>query len=242
VHWFENESFWKAFYPAMFGEQRFAQAAAEVEQVIALSRVASGAAVDLGCGPARHSALLAQRGFSVTAVDRSPFLLSKAREHAAGLAVEFVESDMRAFVRPGAFDLAISLFTSFGYLDSPEDDLAVLRNVKASLKPEGVFIIDVVGSEPLAARPFDHWEQLANGDLVVSHAEVLPGWSRLRNHWLLVQGEKAQQFVFELNLYSGKELAEMLRQAGFSEVQIFGSLAGTRYDATATRLVARAVA
>jgi SAM-dependent methyltransferase len=239
--WFENESFWQAFYPTMFSDQRFAEAVEDVDRVISLSGKTSGAALDLGCGPARHSALLAKRGFQVTAVDRSPFLLSKAREHTAGLAIDFVESDMRLFSRPAAFDLALSLFTSFGYFESPGEDLQVLRNVKASLKPGGVFVIDVVGSEPLAARPFDRWEQLPNGDIVVAHAEVLPGWTRLRNHWLLVQGEKAQRFEFELNLYSGKELSEMLRQSGFTDVQIFGSLAGTRYDNTATRLVARAV-
>jgi SAM-dependent methyltransferase len=241
MKWFENEAFWQTFYPTMFSERRFADAVEDVDRVLALAGISSGAALDLCCGPARHSALLAQRGFAVTAVDHSPFLLSKAREHTAGLAIEFVESDMRAFVRPAAFDLALSLFTSFGYFASPEEDLAVLRNVKTSLKPGGIFVIDVVGSEPLAARPFDRWEQLPNGDIVVAHAEVLPGWTRIRNHWLMVQGDRAHRYEFELNLYSGKELAEMLRQAGFSEVQIFGSLAGTRYDATATRLVARAV-
>ncbi|HEY4364093.1 MAG TPA: methyltransferase domain-containing protein [Bryobacteraceae bacterium] len=240
--WFENEAFWQAFYPTMFSERRFADAVDDVDRVLTLSGIASGAALDLGCGPARHSALLAKRGFSVTAVDRSPFLLSKAREHTAGLQIEFVESDMRHFVRPAAFDLALSLFTSFGYFETPGEDMQVLRHVKASLKPGGVFVLDVVGSEPLAARPFDRWEQLPNGDIVVAHAEVLPGWARIRNHWLLVRGEHAQRFEFELNLYSGKELTEMLRQAGFTDVQIFGSLAGTRYDNTATRLVARAVA
>jgi SAM-dependent methyltransferase len=239
--WFENEAFWQAFYPTMFSETRFAEAVEDVAKVLALSGISSGSALDLGCGPARHSALLAKKGFSVTAVDRSPFLLSKAREHTAGLQIEFVESDMRQFLRPAAFDLALSLFTSFGYFETPGEDLQVLRNVKASLKPGGVFVIDVVGSEPLAARPFDSWEQLPNGDIVVAHAEVLPGWQRIRSHWLLVQGEHARRFEFELNLYSGKELTDMLRQAGFKEVQIFGSLAGTRYDSTATRLVARAV-
>jgi SAM-dependent methyltransferase len=241
MNWFENDTFWQAFYPAMFSERRIAEAPEQVERVLALAAVTSGAALDLCCGPARHSALLAQRGFSVTAVDRSPFLLSKARERAAGLAIEFVESDMRAFVRPGVFDLAVSLFTSFGYFESPGEDLEVLRNVKASLKPGGVFIIDVLGREPLAARPFDRWDQLPNGSIVVSHAEVLPGWTRLRNRWLLVEGDRAQRFEFEINLYSGQQLAELLQQAGFSAVQLFGSLAGTPYDATATRLIARAV-
>ena len=95
--------------------------------------------LDLCCGPGRFSIELAKRGFRVTGVDRTRFLLGKAksREKKAGVKVEWVESDMRDFVRPGAFDLALSMFTSFGYFDDKADDLRVLRQVCESLKPGG---------------------------------------------------------------------------------------------------------
>ena len=47
-------------------------------------------------------------------------------QRTAGAGIDLVESDMRDFVRPGTFDLALSLFTSFGNLDTREEDLAVL--------------------------------------------------------------------------------------------------------------------
>ena len=152
MQWFENEAFWQTFYPYMFGERKMAAAPVEVERVLALSGVERGRVLDLCCGPARHSLILAQKGFEVTGVDRSPFLLSKAREATAGAGVELVEADMRDFVRPAAFDLALSLFTSFGYLDTREEDLAVLRNVRASLKKGGVFVIDVTSKEYVASQ------------------------------------------------------------------------------------------
>ena len=144
MQWFEDEAFWETFYPFMFGEPKMAAAPAEVERVLALSGVEGGRVLDLGCGPARHAVVLAQNGFAVTGVDRSDFLLSKARERTAGLDVELVRSDMRDFVRAGAFDLALSLFTSFGYFETREEDLAVLRNVRASLKQGGVLVMDVM--------------------------------------------------------------------------------------------------
>jgi SAM-dependent methyltransferase len=247
MQWFENEVFWQTFYPYMFGERRMAAAAVEVERVLALSGVAplpeQRRVLDLCCGPARHSLILAQKGFEVTGVDRSPFLLSKARERTAGTGVELVESDMRDFVRPGAFDLALSLFTSFGYFDTREEDLAVLRNVRASLKPDGVFVVDVTSKEYVISQDCaTHWEQLPSGEIQVSHYDVFPGWGRLRVHWLLVDGERARRFAFEHNLYSGQELAALLERAGFADVRLFGSLDGTPYDAAATRLVARATA
>jgi SAM-dependent methyltransferase len=241
MQWFENEAFWQAFYPFMFNESKVAAAAAEVGQALALAGVERGAALDLGCGPARHSAILAERGFAVTGVDRSPFLLGKARERIAGLPVELVEADMRDFVRTGAFDLALSLFTSFGYFDTRHEDLAVLRNVRASLKPGGVFVIDVISKEWLAGHGSPaRWDVWPSGEIHLARFDVLPGWGRIRVEWLLVDGNRAQHFKFEHNLYSGQELAGLLERAGFSDVELFGGLGGTPYDASATRLVARA--
>lgn len=241
MYWFEDEAFWRTFYPYMFGERRMAAAPGEVDRVIALSGVAGGRVLDLCCGPARHSLVLARKGFEVTGVDRSPFLLDKARQLTAGAGVELVESDMRSFVRPGYFDLALSLFTSFGYLDTREEDLAVLRNVRASLKPGGVFLMDVTSKEyVIGQKTPTRWETWPGGELQVSHYDALPGWGRLRVQWLLVEGERARLFAFEQNLYSGQELQALLERAGFADVRLFGSLDGTPYDALATRLVARA--
>jgi SAM-dependent methyltransferase len=242
MQWFENEEFWQTFYPHMFHERRWAAAPEEVERVLALSGVKHGAVLDLCCGPARHSAILAAKGFRVTGVDRSTFLLGKAREQASAQDIEFVQADMREFVRADAFDLALNLFTSFGYFDRRDEDLMVLRNVRASLKKGGVFLLDVLGRECVAAQASrTRWEEAPNGDICIQHAEILPGWTRVRTQWLMVTPDKTHRAGFELNMYSGQELCAMLHQAGFQDVQLFGSLAGTPYDASATRLVARAI-
>jgi SAM-dependent methyltransferase len=170
-------------------------------------------------------------------------LLNKARERAAGVEIEFVRSDVREFLRPGTFDLALSLFTSFGYFESREEDVALLRNIKANLKKGGVLVIDVMGRECVAANPSRvSWEESADGGIFIDRAEILPGWTKVRAHWLLIRGEHVRRFQFDLNLYSGQELSAALTGAGFVEIEIFGSLAGAPYDRSATRLVARAVA
>jgi SAM-dependent methyltransferase len=241
MQWFEDDAFWKAFYPHIFSDARFSAASDEIDRVLALTDVTRGAVLDLCCGPGRHSVALAQKGFQVTGVDRSPFLLTKARELAAGTEVELVETDMRDFVRLDAFDLALSLFTSFGYFETREQDLGVLRNVRASLRKDGVFLIDLMGTEVLASRPCRTcWEELYSGEIYVQHSEILPGWLRVRSQWLLVKASQSLKFDFEHNLYSGQELVGVLDRAGFSDVQLFGSLDGTPYDSTAARLVAKA--
>ena len=155
VEWFEDESLWTELYPFTFTEERLHAGADEVTKVLALAGLTAPegkAALDLCCGPGRHAVPLAQRGMRVTGVDRTPFLLDRARERArlAGVDIELVQSDMRDFGRPGAYDLALSLFTSFGYFEEREDDLRVLRNVRASMKPHGALVIDVISKEWLA--------------------------------------------------------------------------------------------
>jgi SAM-dependent methyltransferase len=241
MQWFENEAFWQTFYPWMFSAARFEAAGSEVDRVLALSGVSAGSVLDLCCGPARHSAVLAQKGFAVTGVDRSPFLLSKAREHTADMPIELVEADMLYFVRPAAFDLALSLFTSFGYFETRGQDLQVLRNIRASLKPGGVFLIDVMSKEYICGHPMPtRWEDMPTGELLIQHYDVFPGWGRIRVQWLLIEGERVRRFEFQHNVYSGQELTGLLERAGFEEIQLFGSLEGTPYDTSATRLIARA--
>src|SRR5437016_4240692 len=77
--WFADESIWKDLYPFTFPESAFAVADEQVERILRLTGVGGGKVLDLCCGPGRHAVALAKRGFAVTAVDRTRFLLEHAR-------------------------------------------------------------------------------------------------------------------------------------------------------------------
>jgi SAM-dependent methyltransferase len=241
AEWFEDESFWESVYPLTFPPERFTLGAEEVGQALRLAQVTGGAALDLCCGPGRHAVPLARHGFRVTAVDRSPFLLARARERAAaaGAEIEFVQEDMRRFVRADAFDLALNLFTSFGYFSSRDDDLTVLRGVHASLRPGGVLVMDLMGKEPLA-RHFQPTRSrvLDDGTLLVERTQILADWARVRADWVASRHGRARTLTFTLTLYSGQELRALLGAAGFGLVRLHGSLDGRPYDLDAQRLVA----
>jgi SAM-dependent methyltransferase len=242
--WFEDEKFWESTYSFLFPDERFVAAEAEVAELPKLTGSTFRRVLDLCCGPGRHSIPLARQGAHVTAADRSPFLLQKARERAASeeLKIEWVQADMRSFVRPDSFELVINLFTSFGYFGDVEEDLAVLKNIFHSLTPGGLFVIDVMGKEILA-RGFAPTgvEKLPDGSMVVQIREIVDDWYRIRTHWVIVQGQKVTEVRFDNTLYSGRELADLLKKAGFERVKLFGSLQGTPYDVNAKRLVAVAM-
>jgi len=237
MNWFEDETFWREFYPVMFPPERFAAASQEVDQILLLTKPVGPRVLDLCCGPGRHSVEFAKRGLSVTGVDRSAFLLGKARESSD--AVEWVQQDMREFSRPGSFDMVCCLFTSFGYFADDEENQAVLKNIHASLGPAGVFVIDVLGKERLArirqdAICTDH----PDGIQWLQRPRICDDWTRIRNEWTLIKDGHARTFRFEHFVYSGRELKDMLLQCGFSSVRLFGNFRGNPYDVGAERLVA----
>lgn len=239
--WFEDESFWYELYPFLFPEIRFKEADAQVEQILELLQLKEIAVLDLCCGPGRISSGFARRGCSVTGVDLSTFLLGKARERAGeeGLEIEFVQSDMRDFLRPEAFDLVVNFFTSFGYFENKEDDVEVLAKTIRNLKPGGKILIELFGKEILAKvfQP-SHADTLEDGSILLERHEIFDGWSRIRNEWVLIKDERAKTFRFHHTLYSGQELRDRLESVGFSEVELYGNLNGDDYGIDAERLIA----
>ena len=239
--WFEDESFWNMLYPFMFSEQKFDAAEGEARSIVGLVGMGEGDVLDLACGPGRHAVALAKEEFRVTGVDLSPFLLQKAASlsEEKGVDVEWVEADMRHFLRPEAFDLVISMFTSVGYFDNKNDDMTTLRNVYRNLRAGGALVMELMSKEILA-RGFlpTTSEELSDGRLLVQRREVYDDWTRLKNQWTLIKGERATSFHFHHTVYSGQELRDRLIDTGFSDIQLFGGLDGSEYGRNARRLVA----
>ncbi|MGO8693619.1 MAG: class I SAM-dependent methyltransferase [Rectinemataceae bacterium] len=235
----------------MFDEERWAEVPGVVDSLERLAEIAAGASVlDACCGPGRHSIELASRGYRVTGVDITETYLEAARESATGLGLplEFFKADIRNFVRPDCFDLAINLYTSFGYFSSPEEDLIALGNIRRSLRSGGVFVLETSGKET-AVRDFTEGERFERaGWMVQTEYEVVGAWEGLRNRWILTRAdpldpegrEETIDRSFVLRLYSATELKAVLLRAGFSSVELYGSLEGARYDQNAIGLVAMA--
>jgi SAM-dependent methyltransferase len=239
--WFDDESFWRELYPFMFSARRIAEADGQMAKVLALTKPAGKAVLDLCCGPGRCSIALAKKGFRVTGVDRTAYLLNKARAkaRAAHVNVEWVRKDMRDFVRPGAFGLVINMFTSFGYFDDEQEDVTVLGNMFASLRPGGACLIEMLGKERLAkVLQATTSSELPDGTVVVERHKIFDDWTRIGNEWLILRNGRVKTFKFHHTIYSGQELRDRLEWAGFVDVRLYGNLDGDEYGPDAERLIA----
>lgn len=244
MQWFEDDSLWRELYPYMFTAQRFEAAPEEVSQILALTAFEGKAILDLCCGPGRHSVELARLGYQVTGVDRTAFLLELGKKRAAKarVGVEWVECDMREFIRPNSFDLALSMYTSLGYFENTGEERRVLQNIRESLRPGGTLLVEMASKERVAqlATPTGR-QSFPDGTLLFEHREVCDDWSRIRQEWTLVKDGRARTFSFTHSIYSGRELKTELSAAGFSPVRLYGDLSGNPFGRGATRLVAVAI-
>jgi SAM-dependent methyltransferase len=239
--WFEDEAFWIDLYPFLYPDERFEKAEEEVDNILGLVDFKGSYVLDLACGPGRHSVHLAKRALGVTGVDLSPFLLEKAKKRArdAKVDIEWVQEDMRNFIRPNVFDLVLIMFTSFGFFDDKNDDIKVLKNIYKSLSKGGACLIDIMGKERLARilqATTSHRE--SDDSFLVERHEIFDDWTRIRNEWILLKGGKAKVFKFHHTIYSGQELKDLLGDVGFKRVKLFGDLEGNEYGVDAKRLIA----
>ena len=240
-NWFADDAFWAAYAPLMFDTARWAEVPAVVDGILSLSGSRPGCTVlDSCCGPGRHALEFARRGFRVTGVDITVPYLEAARESAAaeGLAAEFIQADARVFEQPDAFALALNLFTSFGYFATPEEDRLMLSRLHTSLASRGKLVMELAGKET-AARNYIEGEWFErDGKTVLTEFTVEGAWEGLRNRWIILDGDKRIDRSWVQRLYAGTELRAVLLEAGFVNVDLYGSFDGEPYGPKARSLVA----
>jgi len=232
IPWHEDPVFWEGLRDGIFDQPLWAHAETEVSQLLTLAPLAAGAAVlDIPCGPGRHIVPLAQRGLKLCGVDLSQAYLAEAKQRAdaAGVIVELVEADMRQFVRPAGFDLAICLYTSFGYSSEPEDDVTMLQNLYRSLKPSGRLVLELVTKETaVASGPFTY--EVGGGRRVVEQAQLVENGAIIQRRWQLQGPDIDRSWLAWHRLYTVDQLCAMLHDAGFRQTTAYGALDGRPFS------------
>jgi len=187
--------------------------------------------LDLCCGQGRHSLELSRRGFKNTeGLDRSHYLVERAKSTAEreGLNVRFREGDARKLAYPtDTFDVVMILGNSFGYFESLQDDLRVLKEVARVLKPWGRILIDVADGDYLREH-FQRrsWEWIDNKHFVCRERELSVDGQRLISREVITHVEKAviaDQFYAE-RLYTQESIARLMREAGFTDLVFHGTI------------------
>ncbi len=187
--------------------------------------------LDLCCGQGRHSIELSRRNFqNIEGLDRSHYLIQKAKSivKKEDLRVKFKEGDARKIpFSNDSFNIVMLLGNSFGYFETIQDDLRVLKEIFRALKPWGKLLIQVTDGDYLKEnfQPRS-WEWIDKKHFVCRERSLSLDKQRLISRELVTHIEKgviADQFYAE-RLYSQKNLRELLTAAGFSEIIFHGTM------------------
>jgi D-alanine-D-alanine ligase len=196
--------------------------------------------LDLGCGQGRHGIELGRRGYDVTGIDLSDYLLdvAAARARAAGVKLQLVKGDMREALPGARFDVALSLFTSFGYFRDERDDRKVLRAVARMLCPGGRFLLEVLNGRR-EREQFEPRQWFSVGKTAVMEERQLDDRGRRLLVRRTVSTPNARETdLHAIRLYSGPELEEALRESGFADVRLYGDWNGEALTDSSLRVLA----
>jgi SAM-dependent methyltransferase len=138
-------------------------------------------ALDLGCGEGADAIWLAERGWSVVAVDVSATALNRAcaAAESRGVAdrIDFQQHDLTSGFPDGAFDLVSAQFLhSMVEMDRP----ALLRRAAAAVAPGGTLLIVDHGAAPPWASKIHHHEFPAAESVLAGLALDSTHWQRIR--------------------------------------------------------------
>jgi SAM-dependent methyltransferase len=153
-----------------------------VRLVEVASTLEAGRALDLGCGDGADACWLAERGWTVVAVDISDTALQRAAAEvdARGLGdrIDFAQHDLSDSFPDGTFDL---ISAQFLHSTVPLDRLRILSNAADAVRPGGVLlIVDHAGPPPWASK-LDHHHEFPSAEEVVGSLALDDGeWQRVR--------------------------------------------------------------
>lgn len=199
--------------------------------------------LDIACGDGRHAVGLAKKGFLLTGLDYSSFMLRRARAKAgearAQKRITFVRGDMRAMPFHQEFDAAYNLFTSFGYFEHASDDLKALKNIAKSLKVGGKFMIDFNNYIRSGAYFMRHGIRAkGSATYICREDEKVSGDHSLyhynpKNKTLVVEVfYKKKRYVWSTRAYVLADIKKMLARAGLHVRGTWGDFRGNEYQKT----------
>lgn len=208
-------------YDAIYAWKDYAAESRRLLEVIADHKTSDGNTfLDVACGTGAHMPHLSA-AFALEGLDLDEGMLSVARAKHPG--IPFHQGDMVDFDLGRRFDVVASLFSSVGYLKTPDRLTLAVANMARHVRPGGVLVV-----EPYF--PPDAWKPATNAPPVnlverpdLSIVRMVEG-TRKGNivtstfHYLVGTSERVEHFteVHEMGLFTEAEHRAAFAAAGMS--------------------------
>lgn len=215
-------------YDLIYACKDYSAEASKIRQFISSQRPGAKSILDVACGTAEHARLLSA-DFAVDGVDLEPKFIEIAQ--AKNPAGSFCVADMRSFKLEKRYDVVQCLFSSIGYLLTPEDIIAALKCFRAHLAPGGIVLVEPWLSPEVFKSGLPHMDSVDAPDIKVCRMNVSRregDVSILHFHYLIAtrNGVRREEEVHRLVLVPPEQMSLYFQAAElrctFDPVGLFG--------------------
>lgn len=183
--------------------------------------------IDLACGKGRHSIYLNSLGFDVMGVDLAAQSIAAAKVFENNR-LHFEVQDLRHLPYQNRFDVALNLFTSFGYFDCDDTNQNVMRQINRILKPNGLVVIDFMNVACVLAGLIPYEQKVVDGIQFTITKEVKNGILLKRIEF----SDKGKTYSFseEVQVLRLTDFERLFDIAGFEKVAVYGNYNLDEFD------------
>ncbi len=201
--------------------------------------------LDAPCGQGRHTWELYRRGHRVVGLDISEYLLGVAHRQ------KRLWEKHPCFVRGGlsripfasnSIHWAMSIFSSFGYGETEEENLNILREYGRVLVPGGKVLIDVMNRHHIVRFLSPVYRHKKGGLAIREERTIIHEGRRLSNQITVTDPNGEQRrYNYVPWLFNGWELSWMAQQAGLEPEAVYGNFDGRKYEENGERAMLVAI-
>ena len=176
--------------------------------------------IDIACGNGRHAIYLNLLGYDVTGIDLSKKNIESASK-SSKKNLQFFVHDMRKLFKQNEYDLAVNLFTSFGYFDKDSDNETALLYIANNIKTEGLVVIDFMNVKKVLMN-------LIKSELKIIDDIEFNITRTIKNNKILksiniTDGEEKLFFNEEVSIITLDNFSDYIKKAGLQIIDIFGN-------------------
>lgn len=247
-----DDDWWASFYDDTTADMFLVRSdPADVEATTAfladrLGLRPGGLVFDQCCGIGSASLPLTRRGVRVVGVDLCESYVRRANQCAASVdrreMARYHRADAFDFVPDDPCDAAFNWYSSFGYAADDRRNVVMLRRTFDALRPGGRFALDylnvagvLAGFKPAIVRR----QGTPAGEVLLLRESTLDlprGVMEQRWTYVLPDGRRSVRNS-RVRLYLPHALADLLREAGFVDVEFFGGVRGEPLTTDAARCI-----
>jgi SAM-dependent methyltransferase len=224
-HWFNSP-----YYHILYSKRNDEEAEFLIDNISAyLTPKADSRILDIACGRGRHSIYLNKKGYDVTGIDLSEQSIKYAQQFEQKN-LHFLVHDMRKLFYINYFDIALNLFTSFGYFETEKEHVNALKGFRKCLKPDGTLVIDYFNTEKIIKNLTNQETKTIDGIEFHLHKFVAEG--KIIKHINFEHKFKTYAFEERVQAFLLADFERMLHKSGFVITEKFGSYSLAPFDET----------